>query len=88
MKMKLIKPFELAKEDLPHIVFLGTKEANNSKSIKSDRWCCLRDKIDPSDIYDFTFGKCMTTPCEKCFYQASNKLNVLKYRKKILNESI
>lgn len=90
---KLIKPFKLKKSNLKHIIFVGTKEYPISKRYPCARlMCSLRRKDNPRLNYAQLYGntrilyKCQSMQCRNCFYNARNYLNVLKYRKKLLNE--
>lgn len=85
---KLIKPFKLTKQQLEHIIFVGTKEfSDKSPELPiSENFCSLRKKDDVYKPYGVTMClKCMRRCCI-CFYNANNYLNVLKYREKLLNE--
>lgn len=87
---KLIKPFELAKPQLEHITFVGTKEFLNQhlKLPTPENFCSLRRKNNICLSYSITTSlNCNHIRyCHMCFYNAKNYLNVLKYRKKLLNE--
>lgn len=90
---KLIKPFKLKKSNLKHILFAGTKEYPiPKKSSCLVLMCSLRRKDDPRLSYAQVYGstspiyRCQIKRCRNCFYNARNYLNVLKYRKKLLNE--
>lgn len=87
---KLIKPFELVKPQLEHILFVGTKEFLSKHLMLKipENFCSLRRKDDVCRSYSITHSQPCThiRHCNKCFYNAKNYLNVLKYRKKILNE--
>ena len=84
---KLIKPFELIKPQLEHIIFVGTKEFLN-KHLKlpiPENFCSLRRKDDVCRSHGILYCNHIRH-CHMCFYNAKNYLNVLKYRKKLLNE--
>lgn len=86
---KLIKPFELVKPQLEHILFVGTKGFSNRhlRLQPLENFCSLRRRDDVCRSYSITHSMCNhIRRCNMCFYNAKNYLNVLKYRKKILNE--
>lgn len=72
-KPKLIKPFLLTPELLRFI------EVKNK--IHCNQPCCLQTNF--TEIKRNIWRACAAIPCNRCFYNYRNILNVYKYRNKV-----